>query len=131
MNSERVWQFKTKNFLIAFDAEEEFDLDLSFDDTGEVREKIEDGEYVAFCAVLRVYYRGSEIASEYLGQCIHESADDFRDHIGIAEKSRKDGRNYGSYFSDMVREAIREARKHLAEAPRSSRGATFTSLTPF
>lgn len=112
MHSERIWEFRTKNFLVAFDAEEEFDLDLSFDDTGEISEKINDGELVAFCAAVRVYYRGAEIACDYLGQCIYESADAFRDHIG------RNAKGYGSYFSDMVREAIREARKALADAPR-------------
>lgn len=113
-----IWEFKTRNFTVRMTAEEEFDLDLSWDETGEIADKINRGDLDVFCAKCAVYYRGAEIAADYLGQCIYESPDDFRDHIGLAVRSRADGRNYGSYFSDMVRESIAQARKTLCSMPR-------------
>lgn len=114
-----IWSFKTPNFTITVTAEEEFDLDLSFDETGETTEKINSGDLCAFCAKASVRFHGAEIGTDYLGGCIYESPRDFRDHVGLAIKSRADGRNYGSYFPDMVREAIREAREFIADAKKS------------
>ncbi|MDV2964543.1 hypothetical protein RZ532_01025 [Nitratireductor aquimarinus] len=112
-----IWEFSTKRFRIVMTAEEEYGLDLSWDDSGEIREKIEDGLLDVFCAKCAVYLDGREISADYLGGCIYETADDFRDHMGLAAKRRADGRNYGSYFSDMVRTAIQEARDFIAKHP--------------
>jgi hypothetical protein len=105
-----IWKFKTKNFTVLVTAEEEFDLDLSWDDSGEVAEQLDNGQLCAFCAKAAVVFHGAEIGAGYLGDCIYRSPSDFRDHVGLAMKSREDGRNYGSYFPSIVREAIREAR---------------------
>ena len=115
MSNETLWQFKTRNFTIQWRVSPCSVLDLSWDETGEVREKLESGVYTAFDSEMRVLHNGIEIAADYLGQSIYENPEDFRDHIGLAKKSREDGRNYGSYFADMVREAIREARTHLRD----------------
>lgn len=108
---ETVWEFKTARFRVAFEIEPEDDLDLSWDETGEVREGLESGLYVAFVAKLAVYLDGREVGADYLGGCIYESPEAFRDHVGSKAKG------YGSYFSDMVREAIKEARQTLAAVP--------------
>lgn len=114
-----MWEFKTKNFSIIASIEPDDDLDLSFDDTGEVKEKLDTGELEAFQTTVRVLYRGEEVGADYLGGSIYaEPADFFKEHLGIAAKSRADGVNYGCYFPQMVREAINEARKHFADAPR-------------
>jgi hypothetical protein len=111
--------FKTKNFTVRAMIEPDNDLDLSFDDTGEVREKLESGEYEAFQTKVAVYWNGAEIGADYLGGSIYADPEDFfKEHIGLAAKSRADGCNYGAYFPDMVREAISEARKHLANVPK-------------
>ena len=106
-----IWEFKTARFRVAFEIEPEYDLDLSFDDTGEVREGLEDGRFVAFVAKVAVYLDGREVGADYLGGCIYENPEAFRDHIGSKAKG------YGSYFADMVREAIRDARRTLTNAP--------------
>lgn len=110
-----IYRFKTANFLLIVDAVEETDPDLSWDETGETREKLERGEYSLFAARVRVLARssGAELAADYLGNCIHETPTAFMDHRGIKEKGRKDGANYGSYFSDMVRRACQRARAEL------------------
>ncbi len=112
-----IWEFNTERFRIVMTAEEEYDLDLSWDDSGEIREKIENGLLEVFCAKCAVYLDGREISADYLGECIYETADDFRDHLGLAAKRRADGKSYVSYFSDMVRTAIKEARDFIANHP--------------
>lgn len=109
--SETVWEFKTDKFKVSLEIEPEYDLDLSWDDDGSVREGLETGQYIAFVAKVAVYWQGLELGSSYLGQCIYEDAASFRDHIGSKPKG------YGSYFSDMVREAIAEARRTISVFP--------------
>lgn len=64
-------------------------------------------------------WNDAEIGSDYLGGSIYANPRDFfREHIGIAAKSRADGCNYGCYFPDMVHTAIEQARKTLANPPK-------------
>jgi len=112
-------EFNTKNFRVVASIEPDQDVDTSFDETGETADKIESGEWEAFQTSVVVYWNGAEIGADYLGGSIYANPEDFfKEHIGLAAKSRADGRNYGCYFPDMVREAISEARKHLANPPR-------------
>lgn len=113
--SDTVWEFRTKNFKVAYEVEPEWDLDLSWDEDGSIREGLNSGLYVAFVAKVAVYWKGLEIGADYLGQCIYQSPEELRDHIG--SKGR------GSYFSDMVRAAIQESRKTLNETPNMRKGA--------
>jgi hypothetical protein len=167
-----IWKFETARFTVTMTAEPDYDVDLSFDETGEIREKLESGELQSFCAKCAVCLDGNEIAADYLGSCIYANPDEFRDHIGTGEIAFKDrtrrdvcaafetalrdirhvkdrhargevstryrnatirdrlatmatarkefahrmriaGR-IGSYFSDMVYTACREARAHIA-----------------
>lgn len=112
-------EFKTKNFRVVADAIEEDDLDLSFDDTGEVREGLETGKFIAFVARVRVYFKGNEVGTDYLGGCIYKSFEDFMDHKECGKQNREYERKgesgrCGSYFHDMIREACSEARKTIA-----------------
>jgi hypothetical protein len=115
-----IREFKTRNFRVVVDAIPEEYLDLSFDDTGEVARKLDNGTFIAFVARARVFLRGSEVGSDYLGGCIYESLDAFQDHIECGKQNRKwerqgkEGR-CGSYFHQMINEACAEARKHVAE----------------
>ena len=104
---ELIREFKTARFTVRITAEEDFDLDLSFDDTGEVAEKLESGEYTNFCAKAECLLDGNSIASDYLGGCIYANIADFQDHRGMNKKG------HGSYFSDMVRTVCREGREHV------------------
>lgn len=106
---ETLWSFKTKTFRVTWDVAPETDIDLSWDDTSEVAEKLSAGTYQCFMSRIVVYFHGAEIACDYLGQSIYERPIEFRDHVGSRGK-------YGSYFVDMVRSAIAEARTYLAEA---------------
>lgn len=104
MNNETIWTFRTDRFRIALEVCPEYDLDLSFDEDGSVRDRLERGLLVAFQAQVVVYLDGREVGADYLGNCIYESAEQFREE--------------GSYFRDMVRAAIREARRNMSNAPR-------------
>ena len=112
MQSETLWTFKTRNFQVQWRVSPCYELDLSWDDDGSVREGLESGLLTAFDSEMVVLYRGAEVGADHLGQSIYEDVRDFRDHIGMNVKG------HGSYFSDMVRGAIAEARKTLKDAPR-------------
>lgn len=116
---ETVWSFKTARFHVELSAELERDADLSWDDTGEVAEKIESGALTNYCFRVRVVCDGNTISETYLGNSIYADAQEFqREHIGLRAKSREDGCSYGDYFTDMVHEVIADARKYLAALPR-------------
>lgn len=122
-NETTLWQFETRNFRVVASISPDDECDTSFDETGETRDKVRSGEWTMFETAVRVYFRDAEIGADYLGGSIYaEPRDFFREHIGLAAKSRADGVNYGSYFPDMVREAIGEARKALADTPRMRKG---------
>lgn len=92
--------FRTPNFTVVVEALQEYELDLSWDDTGEVARKIDSGAYVAFCAHAYVQHHTlGVIADDYLGNCIYDDYESFA------------GRN--DYFSDMVYTVCREAREHI------------------
>ena len=99
---ETIWAFETAKFKVEFCAEPDSDLDLSWDDTGEVARNLDSGLWCAFAACVRVKYQGSVIAIDYLGGCIHKDPSDF---IG------------DSYFRDMVRSVCRDAREYLCDTP--------------
>jgi hypothetical protein len=83
-----IREFKTQNFHVKVDAIEEEDLELSWDDDGFSKRGLEDGSLVAFCARARVYFRGLEVASDYLGNCIYKSLEDFADHKECGKQNR-------------------------------------------
>ena len=117
-----IREFKTRNFRVIVDAVEDYDVDLSFDDTGEVRAKLESGEYVCFTARARVIHNAlGEVGTDYLGGCIYSSLDEFQDHRECAAQTRKlreSGSNAvcGSYFADMVAESIKGARATIRKS---------------
>ena len=103
-----LWKFRTRNFKVTLDCEYESYPDLSWDDTGEVQEKLASGEWGNYVFRVAVYGPiGELLAFDYLGNSIYADPADFRDHIGAAGK-------YGSYFTDMVHSVISDARKALA-----------------
>ena len=113
-----IREFHTPNFTVRVTAEEDNYLDLSFDDDGSVREGLENGKFIAFCAKAAVYYKGTELATDYLGGCIYRSLDEFMDHRECGKQNKvyaakgETGR-CGSYFADMVKQVCDEARKEL------------------
>lgn len=98
-------------------AEDDYDLDLSFDDDGSVRKDLESGKLCSFRVKTAIFFRGNEISADYLGGCIYARPSDFMDHRGIRNYVPPGGKagQCGSYFSDMIRTAISEARVVIAK----------------
>lgn len=108
---EEMWRFATTRFVVKWEVTPSYYVDISWDETGEVQDKLASGLWSSFDSRVVVELDGRVIGEDYLGGSIYENPSEFRDHIGM------NARGHGSYFSDMVREAIKEARKTLADAP--------------
>jgi hypothetical protein len=106
---EQVWKFRTKRFMVTLECVPEDQPDLSWMDD-ETLAKLA-GEYVNVVFCVRILWEGNEVACNYLGNSVYANLRDFRDHIGSKGK-------WGSYFTDMVRQSIDEARKALSNVPR-------------
>lgn len=124
----KLWTFKTKNFaLVCFTEKDTFDPSYMDPElVKECREKLRSGEWKIFQTTVRVVHRPSNtvLAEEYLGGSIYADPKEFyREHIGISARARRDGKNYGCYFSDMVRTACAEARKELKSLREQSKTA--------
>jgi hypothetical protein len=114
-----IREFQTQHFHVIVDALDDLSPDLSWDETGEVRDKLYDGRLTLFCARARVMWQGVELASDYLGGCIYEDIDAFQDHRQCGRENRRleaagETARCGSYFSDMISNVCTEARKEYA-----------------
>jgi hypothetical protein len=116
-----IRSFHTKNFSVVVDALPE-DRPVDVDDDGETARLIDEGVYIHFTARVSVRHkRLGVIGEDFLGGCIYESIDAFQDHRACGKQNRqwaaegKSGR-CGSYFSEMIREAIKEARDNIVAA---------------
>ena len=119
--------FTTANFRVVLSCTEDDDLDLSWDETGEAREKLDSGEWTNFLFRVAVHGPTGELAAEYLGGSIYADPLDFMDHRACGRTNRQQcadnlsGR-CGSYFSDMVGRACDEARKEWERVSRRVAG---------
>lgn len=118
--SETVWTFNTRQFRISLELSTSYEPYDGDDEDGEVQRKLDAGVYVQFDSVVRVIHRetGAELGFDSLGGSVYENPNNFwSEHRGLgAYACRKEGEPIcGAYFPDMVREACREARKHVAE----------------
>lgn len=99
---DKVWTFRTARFEIGLEFGPEDDLDLSWDEDGATRAGLESGALFAFVARVFVKLDGATIGEDYLGGCIYASEAEFM---------------RGGYFRDMVRCAVADARRALANRP--------------
>jgi hypothetical protein len=99
--NEHITLKKVGNIELRLTAEVEYDLDLSWDKDGKVREGIENGDYDVFCAKVSTLRKGVEIGADYLGECIYRSLQEFADGAGPK----------GDYCRDMMHSALRAARE--------------------
>lgn len=122
-----IREFRTKQFRVIVDALEEDSPDLSWDETGEAARKIDDGTYLLFCARVRVIHDElGELGADYLGNCVYESLEAFMDHKECGASNRKALADdptcvsrCGSYFTDMIHQAISMARERIASVKRT------------
>ena len=104
---ENLWTFKTARFTVTLACSPEECGDVYWADK-ETLEKLDNGTYVNVCFRVQVKLDGDVIGEDYLGNGVYEDVRDFYcEHRGTR----------GSYFTDMVTEAIREARAFLDKAP--------------
>ena len=106
-----IREFKTQNFHVIVDAVEEDELRPIMGRNGSTRRGLEDGSLIAFTARARVFFRGLEVASDYLGGCVYKSLDDFEDHRECGRQNR----------------ATSEARRTFPDIPQ---GTSVYSLVP-
>jgi hypothetical protein len=104
----KMWEFKTKNFVVTWHIEKE-PVDTNYMEPSlahECETKVRSGEWKCFTSRIQVVHRvtGEVLGEDWLGNSIYASPAEFRDHIGM------NGGGYGSYFSQMVREALQQAR---------------------
>lgn len=95
-----IREYRTRNFRVVIDAIEEDCPDFSWDESGETQEAIESGKYLVFVARARVFFKGHEVAADYLGNCVYESLEDFKSP---------------GYYSDMIHEVCSATRKYLRD----------------
>jgi hypothetical protein len=117
MQWEKMWSFQTSRFLVIAEIAPEIDDPAdSFDDCcQDAIDAIRAGDMAWFQVRVRVLHNGSELGSDYLGGCAYHDANEFfSEHIrgaAYAREQRAKGVLVGSYFPQMIREAISEARK--------------------
>lgn len=99
MTWDKLWERKTKAFRVVLDCTQEPEPDLSWDEDGETQAKINAGEWGCYLFRVTVYdASGADIGSDHLGNSVYADPQDF-------------AKERGGYFSDMIGEACREARK--------------------
>lgn len=111
-----MWGFKTKNFRVEWRIRRDtFDgRYMEESSAAECREKIISGEWECFESEVVVIFRGRELAAEYLSGSVYANPAEFRDHFGVNHKV------HGSYFSQMVKDAVRNARAEFKRQKESA-----------
>ena len=114
---ETIRSFETARFAVIVDATHDDDADMSYMEPDELSEFYAKGGE-SYLVRVRVMLDGNEIASDYLGGCDYYDIQDFQDHRECGRTNREfaargERVRCGSYFSDMIRSAIAEARETL------------------
>lgn len=125
---ETMWTFHTRDWTVKAVIADSMYADTSFDETGETADKIASGEWRAFDTTVKVYFRGQLIGEDALGESIyadprefftaHRDSDPLNRNCSVMRAARGDSSAICHYFPDMVREAIRNARRNIAERPK-------------
>jgi hypothetical protein len=107
--SDPIRTLETAKFRVILDCTPETDPDFSFDDSGETQEKVNSGEWSCVEFRVRVIHKktGLVLGEDHCGNSIYANPADFaKEHIGAAGR-------WGSYFRDLISDAIAEARDTL------------------
>lgn len=119
MSWETMWQFKTANFTIRAQVCPDYDVDASFDETGETQANLDSGLWQAFGTRVQVLELGSdslwgsiyEKPREFFTD--HRSADPMNRNCTIMRAKHGEKTSICHYFPGMVAEAIAQARAQL------------------
>jgi hypothetical protein len=131
MTYETVWAFHTARFGIYLGVcPEDMDPAGCFELDEDI-EEVRNGDVAWFKARVAVFLNGKMIGADYLCGCAYADVSEFfQSHWKSPDDSRNTlaakARNIcsGEYFPDMVREAIADARKLMAEASLIDRKGT-------
>jgi hypothetical protein len=122
-----MFRFETASFVVRATVQEDSDVDVSFDETSETRDKLNSGEWQAFGTIVTVEHNGRVLGESSLWGSIYAKPAEFFDAHRAPDPMERNcsimraakGRvAICHYFPDMVREAIGEARKTLATMPK-------------
>jgi hypothetical protein len=124
------WRFETARYAILFYADEE-DLtpEDSFCEQDDIDRARSGNLHDWFCAVVTVYSKEDNrlLGIDTLGACSYESlaafTDEHRKYAAEARAAKARGVCMGSYFPQMVREAISQARVLIATESEDARRA--------
>jgi hypothetical protein len=132
------WRFETANFVIRFRIERDHNYIYDGDDeNGETQAALNSGDYVAFNSFVEVEYEGEVIGTDALFGSVYGAdtvADFWTAHRADNPMERnssimrlKRGKNacICHYFPDMVREAVREARREIVRRKRAASSLPF------
>lgn len=119
-----MYRFEIGSITVRATIEPDYDVDLSWDETGETAEKLESGEWGAFGTIVTVERNGHVIGEYSLWGSIYADPTEFftahRDpdpaNRNCSVSGRPDGTAICHYFPDMVRSAIADARRTLGAA---------------
>lgn len=114
-----MWKFRTKNFTVQWKIAPD-DLSTAYMEPSlaeECRRKVRSRQWKCFQSEVTVIHNGTRfvLGETFIGNSIYANPKDFRDHFGMSKGG------YGSYFRDMVLEAIRQARSNFPELQRQAR----------
>lgn len=106
-----MWQFKTRNFTVQWLITPDVLSAQSTDAVllAEWRKDIRAGKLKCFQSEIRVVCNATGIimGEDYLGGTVLANPANFRDHFGMSAAG------HGSYFAQMVKEAISQARERF------------------
>jgi hypothetical protein len=119
----KVWSFAIGRVCVEFAITQDMNYRYDGDDPdGEVQAMLDSGEMVAFDSDVRVLVDGEEVGTDSLGGSVYyfgKESEFWTAHRDPDPKNRNCFANdykVGHYFPDMIREAIKDARRNLKEA---------------
>lgn len=109
--TKKMWQFKTRNFTVCWLIEPDV-LSTQWMDAqlaAECKKNVRSRKWKCFQSEIQVVCNvtGIILGQAYLGGSIYGNPADFRDHFGMTAGG------HGSYFADMVKEAVAQARERF------------------
>lgn len=113
IHPDALWTFETKNFQVRWRISEDV-LSVQHMEpalAAKCRKNVDSGKWQCFESIVEVKHlpTGLILGEAYLGNSIYEDPRKFRDHFHMTKKG------HGSYFRDMVHDAIAQARKNYGD----------------
>ena len=109
--TKKMWQFKTRNFTVRWLIEPDVLSTQGMEArcAAECKKNVRSRKWKCFQSEIQVVCNvtGITLGEAYLGGSIYANPAEFRDHFGMTKGG------YGSYFADMVKEAIAQARERF------------------